>query len=407
MPLYSDAPDARQFFQDKPTLLVSWWITVFCVAIILTRMAGRYVRVEKLLKEDKIVAAALVPLVLRAICVHFVLKNGTNNVNLDGLKVSSEDIDKRIVGSKMVLASRVFYACILWILKLTTLEFFERLAGATRRRSHRIMIHAMRITLGVTFLAVLISDLAECQPFPHYWQVTPDPGPQCRQGFVQLLTMGACNAFTDLVLIAFPIPIILSTQIATKRKVLLIMLFSFGLLTVGITLYRIPKIIESHGSQVVRTMWASIEILAATAVGNIVALGSFLRDSGVKRKKFKESNSYSGYSNSRSQSQPTKLTRTAGHSQWEDEMEGHAVRTTEGIWAKSHETSDSISKDEDLRKSGERPVSPTQSHDSLITRDQLQGSMDIRDEFAYQQPPTAVIAGGSREVQRAQPARNN
>jgi hypothetical protein len=264
------------------------------------------------------------------------------------------------------------------------------------------MIHAMRATLAVTFLAVVISDLAECQPFPHYWQVTPDPGPKCRQGFVQMLTMGACNAFTDLVLIAFPIPIILSTQIATKRKVLLIMLFSFGLLTVGITLYRIPRIIEANGSQVVRTMWASIEILAATAVGNIVALGSFLRDSGVKRKKFKESNSYSGYSNSRSQSQPTKLTRTA-HSQWEEEDH---VRTTEGIWAKSHDTSDSISKDDDLRKSGERPVSPTQSHDSLITRDQLTGSMD-RDEFGYQQPPTAVIAGGSRQVQRAQPARDN
>jgi len=110
MPLYSDAPEARQFYEDKPTLLVSWWITVFCVAIILTRMSGRYVRVEKLLKEDKIAAGALIPLVLRAICVHFVLKNGTNNVNLDGLKLSDGDIDKRIVGSKMVLASRVFYA---------------------------------------------------------------------------------------------------------------------------------------------------------------------------------------------------------------------------------------------------------------------------------------------------------
>jgi hypothetical protein len=284
----------------------------------------------------------------------------------------------------------------LWILKLTTLEFFERLAGATRRRSHRIMIHVIRGTLAATFLAVLVSDLAECQPFPHYWQVTPDPGPQCRQAFVQMLTMGSCNALTDLLLIAFPIPIILSTQIPTKRKVLLIMLFSFGLLTVGITLYRIPKILQAGGSQVLRTMWASIEILAATAVGNIVALGSFLRDSGVKRKKYKDSESYDGYSNSRSQSQGTRLTRTAGQSQWEEDET--PVRTTEGIWAKSHDISDSVSK-----VSGERPVSPTQSHDSLITRDHTDESMDIpRDGFTYQQPPTAVIAGDVRQVQRAQ-----
>jgi hypothetical protein len=111
MALYSDAPAAREFHQDKPTLLVSWWITIFCIAIILTRMAGRYVRVEKLLKEDNIAAATLIPLVLRAVCVHFVLKNGTNNVDLDGLGLSSEDIDKRVLGSRMVMASRVFYAC--------------------------------------------------------------------------------------------------------------------------------------------------------------------------------------------------------------------------------------------------------------------------------------------------------
>lgn len=110
MSLYSAAPDARDFQQDKPTLLVSWWITVFCMAIIITRMCGRYVRVEKLLKEDKIAAAALIPLVLRAACVHFVLKYGTNNIDLKGLDLSDEDIEKRVIGSRLVMASRIFYA---------------------------------------------------------------------------------------------------------------------------------------------------------------------------------------------------------------------------------------------------------------------------------------------------------
>lgn len=263
------------------------------------------------------------------------------------------------------------------------------------------MIIAMRVALIVTFVAAVISDLAECQPFPHYWQVKPDPGGKCRQGFAQMITMGACNVITDLILVAFPIPIILSTQIARKRKILLVLLFSLGLLTVGITLYRIPRIVQAGGSQVVRTMWASVEILAATSVGNTVALGSFLRDSGVKRKKFKGSNSYSGYSGSRSQSMPTKLTRGTVRSNWEESDDGRAVKTTEGIWAgsASHTTTDSISKDDDLRKSGDRPVSPTQSHDSLITRDQLQDSVEFPSHGFPYKPPSAVIAG-AREVQR-------
>lgn len=294
----------------------------------------------------------------------------------------------------------------LWIIKYTTLEFFSRLAGATRKKSHAAIIVAMRWALGLTFIAVIVSDLAECQPFTHYWQVTPDPGPKCRQGLAQMLTMGVCNVATDLVLIAFPIPIILSSQIAMKRKVLLVMLFCLVFVTVGITLYRMPFIVHHGGSQVDRTMWASVEILAATGVGNTVALGSFLRDSGVKRKKFKGSNSYSGYSGSRSQSQPTRLTRTAV-SRWEEEEDererqrqmaaglARPVKTTEGIWASSgasHTTADSISKSSEVRKdsSGDRPVSPTQSHDSLITRDQLQ----------LQRPASVVVAADARELQR-------
>ncbi|KAF7535003.1 hypothetical protein G7Z17_g13275 [Cylindrodendrum hubeiense] len=411
MSIYSEAPELRPFSKDKPTLLVSWWITTFCAAIIVLRLSGRYIRVEKLLREDKIVAGALIPLVLRAVCVHFVLRYGTNNVNLDGIDLTQSEIDKRVIGSRLVMASRVFYAAIIWIIKYTTLEFFSRLAGATRKKIHAMIIVGMRWTLGLTFIAVIVSDLAECQPVSHYWQVTPDPGPKCRQGFAQMLTMGACSVATDLVLIAFPIPIILSSQIARKRKVLLVMLFSLVFVTVGITLYRMPNIIQKNGSQVDRTMWASVEILAATAVGNTVALGSFLRDSGVKRKKFKGSNSYSGYSDSRSRTNPTRLTQTAV-SRWDDE-DGPPVKTTEGIWASSgasHTTTESISnKADDVHKDSTeiRPVSPTQSHDSLITRDQLQPSVDIPRVNLPHRPGAAIVAGDARELKRTNTSRGS
>lgn len=108
MSLYSEAPPARPFSDDKPTLLVMWWITIFSTAIISLRLVGRYIRVEKLFGEDKIAAAALLPLYLRAICVHFVLRYGTNNVQLDGL--TGDALDKRVIGSRLVLASRIFYA---------------------------------------------------------------------------------------------------------------------------------------------------------------------------------------------------------------------------------------------------------------------------------------------------------
>ena len=106
--LYSSPPPPKDKVQDNPTLLVSWWCTGFAVAIILVRLAGRYVRTEMLFKEDKIMALSLIPLLLRMGLVHLVLLWGTNNTTTTGL--TSLDISHREIGSRLVLASRIMYA---------------------------------------------------------------------------------------------------------------------------------------------------------------------------------------------------------------------------------------------------------------------------------------------------------
>lgn len=108
MTLYTDPPPFRKFSEDKPSLLVCWWITSFCTMIILLRVAGRFIRTERLFQEDKVAALALIPLWLRMVCVHFVLLYGTNNSQFDGL--SPEDEHRRQIASGLVLASRIFYA---------------------------------------------------------------------------------------------------------------------------------------------------------------------------------------------------------------------------------------------------------------------------------------------------------
>lgn len=152
--LYSDSPPLRPFSEVKPTLLISWWITLFCTWIILLRLAGRHIRVGKLFRADKIVALALVPLFLRMGCAHIVLFWGTNNVELNGTTPFNADLSHLAAESRVALAGRVFYAATsvfsslktlrnfssnslprLWTLKLTTLEFFTHLAKASMKKS--------------------------------------------------------------------------------------------------------------------------------------------------------------------------------------------------------------------------------------------------------------------------------
>lgn len=155
------------------------------------------------------------------------------------------------------------------------------------RKSVTLFLRFIHFFLVSTLVAVVIATLAECQPIDHYWQVVPDPGPSCRSGYAQLITMGACDVITDLLLVAFPVPIILMAQISLKRKFALVVLFCLSLILVAITCYRVPTVIERRGAQPYRSLVASLEILAATAVSNLVVIGSFVRDSGVKKLKYK------------------------------------------------------------------------------------------------------------------------
>lgn len=99
--------------------------------------------------------------------------------------------------------------------------------------------------------------------------------------------MAAADITSDLLIVIFPIPVIWASGIPLKRKISLILLFSTNIIMVVITANRVPAVIRHHGSQQYRTVWASSEILAASAVSNAVVIGSFLRDRGVKKAKYR------------------------------------------------------------------------------------------------------------------------
>jgi hypothetical protein len=99
--------------------------------------------------------------------------------------------------------------------------------------------------------------------------------------------MAASNIMTDLVLVIFPVPIILTSQMGPKKKLQLTLLFGLSLGPVGTTIYRVVWVLRSHGSQQTRSLLASVELLFATAAANALVLGSFVRDRGTKKSKYR------------------------------------------------------------------------------------------------------------------------
>jgi hypothetical protein len=172
--------------------------------------------------------------------------------------------------------------------KFTVSEFLKRLTERFWKKGYEWGLRGIRIFLVVTFVTVLVATLAECRHF-NYWQVVPDPGPRCRQGYAQLLTMGVTDIVTDVLLVTFPIPIIFRSAMPFKRKLSLTALFSLSIALIIVTGLRMPLVIQRKGIQQFRTVFASSEILAAAIVSNAIILGSFLRDRGIKKTRFKAS----------------------------------------------------------------------------------------------------------------------
>lgn len=108
--IYSDIPpDVETRDSNNPTLLMSWWATGFSLAIIVTRVCGRYIRVERFFPEDKLMMASAIPLLARMAFVHVVLLWGTNNTKIPG-EMTEEEVRHREIASRLVLCARVFYA---------------------------------------------------------------------------------------------------------------------------------------------------------------------------------------------------------------------------------------------------------------------------------------------------------
>jgi hypothetical protein len=65
------------------------------------------------------------------------------------------------------------------------------------------------VILPVTYLAVALTILCSCQPFHHFWQISPDPGKLCQATIspAYVLVTLVLNVITDLYLLSIPLPV--------------------------------------------------------------------------------------------------------------------------------------------------------------------------------------------------------
>ncbi|KAK0715667.1 hypothetical protein B0H67DRAFT_581256 [Lasiosphaeris hirsuta] len=201
---------------------------------------------------------------------------GTNNMTSAAraaLVPGSDEVARREMGSKLLLADRVMYISTLWVSKGIIWAFYASLI--TQFYSLRIL-RISSAGLVVTYIVTILTTLLECKPLRLYWQVIPDPG-TCVRALIQLWCVGGLNIGTDLLLMGLLIPVLVRVQLPWYKKLGLSFLFCMGTFLVAITAVRIAMTVSQSHSQLVRSLWGTAEMLCATCVANAPAFYASIR----------------------------------------------------------------------------------------------------------------------------------
>ncbi|KAI5801656.1 hypothetical protein DFH27DRAFT_482147 [Peziza echinospora] len=201
---------------------------------------------------------------------HGLANNGmTDEQRIDIIR-GSEEWNMRIGGSKVQLVGWSLYTLLLWLLKLCMAIFYSRLTNGLKNMDVRVRIAF--IAIGVTYLATILSILFGCHPFHKNWQINPDPGNVCQPAVskINLYVTVVLNVVTDLYLMSIPLPLMWKANLAPRRKILLLIMFSGGIFIIMAGILRCALIIADPINGAMQAgSWACRETFVAVIIGNI------------------------------------------------------------------------------------------------------------------------------------------
>ncbi|GAB7322998.1 hypothetical protein MBLNU13_g05525t1 [Cladosporium sp. NU13] len=199
----------------------------------------------------------------------------------ENLDTDSVEHYNRVWGSKIQVIGWSFYAAILWGLKVCITALHGRLTTGISHVQLRVRL-AYGILLA-TYLGVALAILCSCQPFHHFWQVSPDPSQLCQatNAPVYVLVFLVTNVVTALYLLSIPLPLLWGMNIPLRRRLTLMLLFSGAGFIILASIIRAVTILTSVTEGAVSgSSWAYRETFVAIVVTNLPIIHPLLRQLG-------------------------------------------------------------------------------------------------------------------------------
>jgi hypothetical protein len=113
------------------------------------------------------------------------------------------------------------------LLKCSVICFYLRIFGD--KTSFRISAYIVIAIIIMWAVSVVLEALLLCRPLAFNWDPTI-PGGVCGERNAAYITSGVLNVVTDCMTISLPVPHILRLNLALRRKLGLLFMFTMGIL---------------------------------------------------------------------------------------------------------------------------------------------------------------------------------
>ncbi|KAI0117442.1 hypothetical protein F4814DRAFT_448443 [Daldinia grandis] len=205
---------------------------------------------QSLAWDDAIMFLAIVVHTAESLMAYLVVVNWkslANNSMTDAQRVALDPHSKewylRVNGSKTHVVGLILYTTLLWLLKACWLVYYARLTEGVNNM-HRLIRYGI-IIVGATYISCLLVAFLKCIPFHHQWQINPSPGNNCMPAIstVQTIFVMITNTLTDFYLMAIPLPVVWKSHLPWRKKLILLVMFSGGLLEMAFGILRCVSIL--------------------------------------------------------------------------------------------------------------------------------------------------------------------
>ncbi|KAH6851565.1 hypothetical protein BKA58DRAFT_326344, partial [Alternaria rosae] len=167
------------------------------------------------------------------------------------------------------------------VIKITFLLFYLRLSVGQMFRGFVYLGFALAFSV---FLSSLLMTVLQCIPFEKILNPMLHPEVTCIDMRVMMLTPPILNIFMDLYIICLPIPSVLTLRMNLRRKVTVISVLAFGIISVTVAILRLPVLISVSSMKTDLSIdagkmiiVASFEVQCAIVAANLPAMKALWR----------------------------------------------------------------------------------------------------------------------------------